>query len=395
MTAIAVFRSDAGVPVVFPPLHIFEPDEGIAPGCATDVRGRFFIVTSFRFSRRAHITFWPWSLKSLAVRFWLRARALIFFGGIYSAVTYLLAQTGLFARERFVRCRHRAAPRSALSLRGSAQLGQHSVGLPGPVLRGAMDRIRLTARWAFGVGSLAALTFSLSNRREQDWCSASEPGLAAITMIKRDPRLWQGSQFFMLAAGFGWPFLLTFAYFGAQHSTGVMLADWLWPLRHYSLANHVPYGYQNWSDSTRHLLFGSGSLNVRLITIVAISPCFLVPLLPLSAVALLFYWIVQMLGKRSQQTVASYYVLVCAAIGGLLVSVIVGRADIIHFMYLLPLFALVLAWMIDGRDIPGRAFSSREACFCGLRGDRVPSVFCSPAATRDGCVSQDTRLAAA
>ena len=45
------------------------------------------------------------------------------------------------------------------------------------------------------------------------------------------------------------------------------------------------------------------------------------------------------------------------AIGGLLVSVIVGRADIIHFMYLLPLFALVLAWLIDGRDIPGRTFS--------------------------------------
>jgi len=47
-----------------------------------------------------------------------------------------------------------------------------------------------------------------------------------------------------------WPFLLTVAYFGAQHSLSLMLADWFWPLHHYSLANHVPYGYQNWSDAT-------------------------------------------------------------------------------------------------------------------------------------------------
>ena len=38
-----------------------------------------------------------------------------------------------------------------------------------------------------------------------------------------------------------------------------MLADWLWPLQHYSRANRVPYGYQNWSDDARHQLFGTGS----------------------------------------------------------------------------------------------------------------------------------------
>jgi len=35
---------------------------------------------------------------------------------------------------------------------------------------------------------------------------------------------------------------------------------------------------------------------------------------------------------------------------------VVGRADIIHFMYLLPLWGLVLAWIVDGRDIPSRIF---------------------------------------
>ena len=90
-----------------------------------------------------------------------------------------------------------------------------------------------------------------------------------------------------------------------------MLADWFWPLHHYSLANHVPYGYQNWSDATRHLLFGSGSLLQRAITVLAISPCFLVPALPLAAVALLIYWLVQMWRKREPRAVAAHYVLVC------------------------------------------------------------------------------------
>ena len=106
-----------------------------------------------------------------------------------------------------------------------------------------------------------------------------------------------------------WPFLVTVAYFGAQHSLSLMLADWLWPLQHYSLANHVPYGYQNWSETTRHLLFGSGSLTVRLITIVAISPCFLVPALPLAAVGLLIYWLVQMWREREPRALHAHYVL--------------------------------------------------------------------------------------
>ena len=50
--------------------------------------------------------------------------------------------------------------------------------------------------------------------------------------------------------------------------------------------------------------------------------------------------------------------LVCAASFGLLLSVVIGRADIIHFMYLQPLFCLVLAWLLDGRDIPGRWFKA-------------------------------------
>jgi hypothetical protein len=151
-------------------------------------------------------------------------------------------------------------------------------------------------------------------------------------------------QGFGVAAGMAWPFVVTLAYFGAQHSLSLMLEDWFWPLHHYTLANRVPYGYQNWSENARHQLFGTGSIGIRLVTIVAVSPGFLVPALPLIAVGLLAYWIVQTWRRCEPQAVNSYYVLICAALSGLLLSIVVGRADVIHFMYLLPLFSLVLGW---------------------------------------------------
>jgi hypothetical protein len=137
-----------------------------------------------------------------------------------------------------------------------------------------------------------------------------------------------------------------------------MLAGWFWPLRHYSVANRVPYGYQNWSDSTRYDLFGTGSPGMRVLKAVAISPCLLIPALPPIGVGLLVYWMVQMWRQRAPQAKCAYYVLLNAALSGLLLSVVIARADIIHFMYLQPLFCLVLAWIGDGRDIPGRVFNA-------------------------------------
>jgi len=97
---------------------------------------------------------------------------------------------------------------------------------------------------------------------------------------------------------------------------------------------------------------------MRVLKAVAISPCFLIPVLPPIAVGLLVYWMVQMWRQRAPQAKCAYYVLLSAALSGLLVSLVIARADIIHFMYLQPLFCLVLAWIVDGRDIPGRVFKA-------------------------------------
>jgi len=210
--------------------------------------------------------------------------------------------------------------------------------------------------WAFATGSLASLTCLFEQSKGAGLVLGLGAGLLAIVFLDRQRSFWNRTTSLGLATGMAWPFLVTAAYFGAQHCLSLMLADWFWPLHYYSLANHVPYGYQNWSDSTRHLLFGSGSLMERAITVLAISPCFLVPALPLAAVGLLLYWIFQMRREGERRTIAAHYVLVCSALCGLLLSVVVGRADIIHFMYLMPLFAIVLGWTVDGRDVPGQLF---------------------------------------
>ena len=211
-------------------------------------------------------------------------------------------------------------------------------------------------KWAFATGSFAALTFLFEQSKGAGLCLGLGAGGLAICSIDLHTPGLRRKQLAALALGLAWPFLVTFTYFAAQHSFSSMLADWFWPLQHYSLANRVPYGYQNWSDSTRHQLFGTGSLLVRIITALTISPCFLVPVLPIIGAGLLVYWLMQMGRRRAPQPKCAYYVLLCSALSGLLLSVVIVRADIIHFMYLQPIFLLVLAWIADGRDLPGQVF---------------------------------------
>ena len=120
--------------------------------------------------------------------------------------------------------------------------------------------------------------------------------------------------------------LIVACYFGTRHALQSMLADWLWPLQHYTLANRVPYGFQNWSDADRHAIFATGSVIIRAFNMFVISPTFLVPILPLIAIALLIYWGLHLLRHHEVGPRASYYVLLTSAYAGLLISVLVVRS---------------------------------------------------------------------
>lgn len=203
--------------------------------------------------------------------------------------------------------------------------------------------------WAFGAGSFCGLTAMFEQSKGAGICLGLGIGFVALRNIGKK-NLVGKPELAGFALGFLWPLVLTFAYFGAQHGVGIMVEDWLWPLRHYTSANHVPYGYQNWSDDARHLIFHTGPLWLRVVKALAVSPGFLVPALPLIAVGLLLYWMMR--SRRGCVPVerVRYYVVVCGASTGLLVSVLMVRADVIHFMYLAPLWYAVLAWILDGKD---------------------------------------------
>ena len=212
--------------------------------------------------------------------------------------------------------------------------------------------------WAFATGSLLSITFLFEQSKGAGLVLGISLGILAISLLGPRQNLFTRAQLSAMAVGLFWPFTVTLIYFGIMHTLLLMLADWLWPLQHYSAANHVPYGYQNWSDNAREILFGSCPWSLRTIKILVISPCFLVPALPLLALGFLVYCVVQMRHRASKESHFAYYALINASIGGLLLSVIIVRADIVHFMYLEPVFCLVLAWILDARDIPGRIIKS-------------------------------------
>jgi 4-amino-4-deoxy-L-arabinose transferase-like glycosyltransferase len=203
--------------------------------------------------------------------------------------------------------------------------------------------------WAFAVGTFCSLTAMFEQSKGAGICLGLGLGFLALRMIGKK-RLLGKPGLAGLTLGFLWPLILVFAYFGTQHGVGIMVEDWLWPLSHYTSANHVPYGYQNWSDDARDLIFHDGPAWARVVKTLAVSPGFLVPTLPLFAVGLLAYCVVRVWRGRAPFDNCGYYVVICGALSGLLASVLMVRADIIHFMYLAPVSYVPLAWILDAKD---------------------------------------------
>jgi 4-amino-4-deoxy-L-arabinose transferase-like glycosyltransferase len=210
------------------------------------------------------------------------------------------------------------------------------------------------AGWGMAMGSFISLCLLFEQSKGVGLCIGLVAGLLVIGL--KDQRLYNRTVTIAVAAGLAWPLIASVIYFGSQHSLSVMISDWFWPLRHYSTANHVPYGYEDWSDSTREELFRSGAWMTRLVAALALSPSFVIPILPLLAIGIGAYWMFRFCQKSKADPRGGYYVLTCTSLAGLLLSVVIGRADILHFMYLLPLFSLPLAWLMDGSDIRGQIF---------------------------------------
>jgi 4-amino-4-deoxy-L-arabinose transferase-like glycosyltransferase len=216
--------------------------------------------------------------------------------------------------------------------------------------------------WAFATGSLVGLTILFEQSKGVGLCLGLAAGFLALRVMG-GPRLFRRSQSLALAFAFLSPLILTFTYFGYQRTLGVMLQDWLWPLHHYTQANHVLYGWQNWPEQARDTIFYSGPAWLRILKALAVSPGFLIPILPLIAVGVFAYMVFQVRTQKVAAGKINYYVLMSAVFSGLLISVLIVRADIIHLMYLAPLWYVVLAWILGAPEFQSPALITARPYF--------------------------------
>jgi len=200
----------------------------------------------------------------------------------------------------------------------------------------------LSSRWAFAMSSLTAITFLF----EQSKGGGLALGLVLGFALLGRRVFTSVSSWIAIFAGLTWPFLLTFGYFAGHGTARTMVQGWLWPLQHYTAANHVAYGWQNWSDHTREVIFKTGPVVARIAKVIAVSPGFLIPVLPLVGCSFLAYWAVKMRKRNEDSWQARYYIVTGSALSGLLLSVVMVRTDILHFIYLAPMWYVVLGWVV-------------------------------------------------
>jgi 4-amino-4-deoxy-L-arabinose transferase-like glycosyltransferase len=209
--------------------------------------------------------------------------------------------------------------------------------------------------WAFSVGLFCSLTALFEQSKGAGLVIGLAIGFGIIT-VAYTRRLFGARDGIAIVAGLALPWVLTVAGFASHQALGPMLCGLLWPMRHYSLVNRVPYGWQNWTPLIRQRLFDSPSHVQNVVAVLVVIPYFIVPALPLVAIGVWGY-----LASRGLRTLrlterSAYYILISGSISGLLLSVLGVRADATHVIYLAPLVYQVLAWGLDGNNSRSRLF---------------------------------------
>ncbi|MCU1297120.1 MAG: hypothetical protein JWO91_1398 [Acidobacteriaceae bacterium] len=338
---------------IFRRYTLIDPDEGIVlQGAQRILDGQVLYRDFFSFFTPGSYYFNSLLFRVFGDSFMVARTAVAFMGAAFCVITYVLARrvcsrqiallvTGLMTI-------------TTLPIRFMVLHNWDSTLLTSLSLYCAVRWLESSHRkWAFATGSLVSLTGLFEQSKGAGLLLGLGLGFLIIALGGLQRKLFARARMVALAIGLTWPLAVTVIYFAGQHALMAMLAGWLWPLQHYSTANRVPYGYQNLSDNALYTIFLSGSWGIRAVQVLAMSPSFWIPVLPLFGVALLPRLVVGIQRRHHARPEWAYYVLVSSTVSGLLFSVVVVRADIVHFIYLQPMFFLVLAWLLDGRNIRG------------------------------------------
>ena len=273
--------------------------------------------------------------------------ALTVYGGLFSVFTFLLARR-VCSRSNAVLA---ALPAAAVGLPGWF-LVIHSWDSTLWTLLALYCAVRFMESrhwaWAFGLGSLAAVSCLVEQSKGAGLVLGLGAGFLILALSDRFS-LWAGRRLVALALGFALPTLLTLAYFGSHGALVQMRADLMWPFYHYASPSKLPYGDAGapWAELLH------GSFGWRTFIVLLMSPLFIISGLPIFAACGLAYWTFRFRRTRGFGRARRYYVLISAALSGLLLSTLAtGRPDATHIMLQAPLFCLVLGWMAEAAKTP-------------------------------------------
>jgi Dolichyl-phosphate-mannose-protein mannosyltransferase len=208
-----------------------------------------------------------------------------------------------------------------------------------------------SSAWAFASSTFTSLTGLSEQSKGAGLLMGLGIGFLIIASRGKQRKLFARDQAIAILAGLGAPFLLTIIYFASHHALTTMLGSWFWPLQHYSVANRVPYAYDNLTGQARDRIFAGVGLGMRLFAMLIFSSRTWIPYLPILALALLIRLLFQRRRTIASEPDWAYYILVTSTMLGLLISIVIARSDYLHFIFLQPIFFLLLGWLLDGRNI--------------------------------------------
>jgi hypothetical protein len=363
--ALAIFLLSFGYLCIFRRYSWVDPDEGIIlQGAQRILDGQVLYRDFFSFFTPGSYYFFAAILRIFGDSYLVAHTALALVGAALSPITYLLArrvcsrQTSLLVTFLMTI--------TALPWRFIVIHNWDSTLWACLALYCAVRFLESpSVRWVFAAATFTSLTALFEQSKGAGLLLGLSAGFVIIALGERQSKLFTGRQWIAITIGLTWPFLITLVYFASRHALTTMLASWFWPLQHYSLANRVPYAYDNMTGEARHRIFDSASLGLRLFAMLVFSARTWIPYLPLFGVALLIRLIFRNWRRGPIGRDRTYYVVVSATISGLLLSIVIARADYLHFIFLQPIFFLVLAWVLDGRSIR-HPFFARAAPVIGL-----------------------------
>jgi 4-amino-4-deoxy-L-arabinose transferase-like glycosyltransferase len=348
--SLALFLGSAGYLLLFRNYTTLIDEGIILQGAERLLRGQVLYRNFFSFYTPGSYYLTALSFKLLGSSFLVARVRLLLYGGLFSVLTYLIA------RRTCSRWSSVLGAYLVLLCMPYCFYVQHNWDSTAFAFLAFYCLVRLleapSRTMAFALGMCTSLTFLFEQSKGAGLILGIVLTIIFTWVARRKAPSCEAGQARFLIAGFVVPVLFTFSYFAIHGALRAALNAWIWPIYHYSATNVVPYGYLTIPPANRALL-ASGSWFSRCLKYTVIAPCFIIPYIPVAGMAVSALHFIKALKRRGSDK-SFYFAATGLTLFGVWLSMALTRADLAHCVFILPLFSVSLAWVLDGRAIPFR-----------------------------------------